>query len=60
MLRVNEINRQGLLKCLTFNQKSLVFKTVSVPMILALFPSVDKKEGGAVRRGFRCRPPCAI
>ena len=33
MLRVNAINRQGLLKCLTFNPKSLVFKTVSVPMI---------------------------
>ena len=31
MLRVNAINRQGLLKCLTFNPKSLVFKTVSVP-----------------------------
>ncbi len=30
MLRVNAINRQGLLKCLTFNPKSLVFKTVSV------------------------------
>lgn len=29
MLRVNAINRQGLLKCLTFNPKSLVFKTVS-------------------------------
>ena len=32
MLRVNAINRQGLLKCLTFNPKSLVFKTVSVPV----------------------------
>ena len=32
MLRVNAINRQGLLKCLTFNPKSLVFKTVSVPL----------------------------
>ena len=31
MLRVNAINRQELLKCLTFNPKSLVFKTVSVP-----------------------------
>ena len=31
MLRVNAINRQKLLKCLTFNPKSLVFKTVSVP-----------------------------
>ena len=29
MLRVNAINRQELLKCLTFNPKSLVFKTVS-------------------------------
>ena len=35
MLRVNAINRQGLLKCLTFNPKSLVFKTVSVPVIQA-------------------------
>ena len=33
MLRVNAINRQELLKCLTFNPKSLVFKTVSVPVI---------------------------
>ena len=33
MLRVNAINRQKLLKCLTFNPKSLVFKTVSVPII---------------------------
>ena len=32
MLRVNAINRQELLKCLTFNPKSLVFKTVSVPL----------------------------
>ena len=32
MLRVNAINRQELLKCLTFNPKTLVFKTVSVPM----------------------------
>ena len=31
MLRVNAINRQELLKCLTFNPKSLVIKTVSVP-----------------------------
>ena len=31
MLRVNAINRQELLKCLTFNSKSLVIKTVSVP-----------------------------
>ena len=34
MLRVNAINRQELLKCLTFNPKSLVFKTVSVPSML--------------------------
>ena len=33
MLRVNAINRQELLKCLTFNPKSLVFKTVSVPAV---------------------------
>ena len=33
MLRVNAINRQELLKCLTFNPKSLVFKTVSVPLL---------------------------
>ncbi len=31
MLRVNAINRQELLKRLTFHPKSLVFKTVSVP-----------------------------
>ena len=32
MLRVNAIKRQELLKRLTFHLKSLVFKTVSVPM----------------------------
>ena len=32
MLRVNAINRQELLKQLTFYPKSLIFKTVSVPM----------------------------
>ena len=32
MLRVNAINRQELLKRLTFHPKSLVFKTVSVPV----------------------------
>ena len=37
MLRVNAINRQELLKQLTFHPKSLIFKTVSVPM------SLDKK-----------------
>ena len=31
MLRVNPVNRQELLKRLTFHPKSLVFKTVSVP-----------------------------
>ena len=31
MLRVNAINRQELLKQLTFHPKSLIFKTVSVP-----------------------------
>ena len=35
MLRVNAINRQELLKCLTFNPKSLVFKTVSVPTAMS-------------------------
>ena len=36
MLRVNAINRQELLKCLTFNPKTLVFKTVSVPVFLII------------------------
>ncbi len=34
MLRVNAINKQELLKCLTFNPKSLVFKTVSLTLRL--------------------------
>ena len=34
MLRVNPVNRQELLKRLTFHPKSLVFKTVSVPPVL--------------------------
>ena len=34
MLRVNAINRQELLKRLTFHHKCLVFKTVSVPMTI--------------------------
>ena len=33
MLRVNAINRQELLKHLTFHHKCLVFKTVSVPAV---------------------------
>ena len=43
MLRVNAINRQELLKCLTFNPKSLVFKTVSVPMFFEAieWPDLD-------------------
>lgn len=41
MLRVNAINRQGLLKCLTFNPKSLVFKTVSVPLSLLVGENID-------------------
>ena len=35
MLRVNAINRQELLKQLTFHPKSLIFKTVSVPWHIA-------------------------
>lgn len=45
MLRVNTINRQGLLKCLTFNPKSLVFKTVSVPLIPLTVPLNMLDEG---------------
>ena len=45
MLRVNAINRQGLLKCLTFNPKSLVFKTVSV-LLTNSYLAVDNTEVG--------------
>ena len=52
MLRVNAINRQGLLKCLTFNPKSLVFKTVSVPVTTSFpvttFLSKKKEKNLAV------------
>ena len=37
MLRVNTINSQELLKRITFHSKSLVFKTVSVPVFLGLY-----------------------
>ena len=36
MLRVNAINRQELLKQLTFHPKSLIFKTVSVPCLFVI------------------------
>ena len=48
MLRVNAINRQGLLKCLTFNPKSLVFKTVSVPC--HFYPNIHFVEFGTEER----------
>ena len=44
MLRVNAINRQELLKQLTFHPKSLIFKTVSVPVFHDT-PNVGDHDG---------------
>ena len=58
MLRVNAINRQGLLKCLTFNPKSLVFKTVSVPCHMGFWLSLINLF--RFRFGFRSTFLCFI
>jgi len=62
MLRVNAINRQELLKCLTFNPKSLVFKTVSVDClrytikVIETLHKADSLDYFAMLRGWEmCR-----
>jgi hypothetical protein len=44
MLRVNAINRQELLKQLTFHPKSLIFKTVSLTMHRAVYRAIREDE----------------
>ena len=56
MLRVNAINRQELLKCLTFNPKSLVIKTVSVPVAHQPAHSLSKKDELTTRGCVKTHP----